>query len=374
MFWPVRPCLAGRPGQTDRVWLAVKKVKKTRFYDLAMQTAVSAVYRLSGISVTFLWIRAWVTLHFLGTLGCEIILELSDLKRDVRIGPAGWSFPDWTGKVYPVKKPRGFHEAAFLAEFFDTIEINSSFYSPPRAEPARGWVRQVEHNKRFMFTAKLFRRFTHERNASVEDERAFKEGIAPIAEAGRLGALLLQFPWSFKNTPDNREYLAALCQRFREYPRVVEVRHRSWEQPEILEILRETGVGVCNIDQPVIGRSIGPGERVAAPVGYVRLHGRDYRNWFGDGKAEERYDYLYTLEELEPWAARVKRIAGSASTVYVIANDHFEAKGLVNALQLMAMISESRVHAPGLLIENYPQLKDVAVEEEKQPELFQKLR
>ncbi|MGH9327149.1 MAG: DUF72 domain-containing protein [Terriglobia bacterium] len=297
------------------------------------------------------------------SLDCEKIPPLSKLKSRVRIGPAGWSYPDWKGKVYPVKKPRGFHEVAYLAGFFDTVEINSSFYSSPRAEPARGWLRQVEHNPRFMFTAKLLHRFTHERNASVEDERGFKEGIRPIAEDGRLGALLLQFPWSFKNAPENREYLAALCRQFGGYPLVVEVRHSSWEQPEVLEMLGEMGVGLSNIDQPVIGRSIAPGEHVTAPLGYVRLHGRNYRNWFRNGKPEERYDYLYTLKELEPWAARVKRIMDSASTVYVIANNHFEAKGLVNALELMAMIFETRVRAPGLLVENYPQLRDVAIEE-----------
>ena len=302
--------------------------------------------------------------HLLSSPRLVIISGLSDSKRRIRIGPAGWSYPDWKGKVFPVKKARGFHEAAYLAGFFDTIEINTSFYAPPRAESARDWVRQVESNQNFRFTAKLFRRFTHERDASTDDERAFKEGIAPIADAGRLGALLLQFPWSFKNTPEKRDYMAALCQRFKEYPLVVEVRHASWNQPEALEMFQEMGVGICNIDQPVIGRSIAPAEHVTAPIGYVRLHGQNYKNWFSAEQTEERYNYLYSLEELEPWAARVKHILDSAETVYVIANNHFEAKALVNAIQLGVLIFGVRVRAPEMLITNYPQLKAVTVEEE----------
>ena len=129
-----------------------------------------------------------------------------------RIGPAGWSYKDWAGIVYPAKPPKGFDPAAYLAQFFDTIEINSSFYGPPAASTVRGWVERVSINPNFRFTAKLWRGFRHERNATQQDEAAVKEGLDLFTASGRLGALLLQFPWSFKFTPENREYLAGLHQ------------------------------------------------------------------------------------------------------------------------------------------------------------------
>ena len=194
----------------------------------------------------------------------------------IRVGPAGWSYNDWAGIVYPRSRPRGFHEAEYLAQFFDTIEINSSFYHPPAPKVAQSWIQRVAHNPRFQFTAKLWQRFTHERSASRQDEKIVKDGIAPLALDGRLGALLLQFPWSFRNTKENREYLGGLVMQFLEYPLIVEVRHSSWNDPEAFKLLANLGVGFCNIDQPVIGRSIEPSARATAPVGYVRLHGRNY--------------------------------------------------------------------------------------------------
>ncbi len=122
----------------------------------------------------------------------------------IRIGTAGWQYKDWSGIVYPAKpRPRGFDELAFIAEYFDTVEINTSFYGPPRPSASKKWLESIANNPNFRFTAKLFRSFTHDRNPAPNDERDFKDGIAPIAEADRLGALLLQFPWSFKNTAEN---------------------------------------------------------------------------------------------------------------------------------------------------------------------------
>jgi uncharacterized protein YecE (DUF72 family) len=251
----------------------------------------------------------------------------------ILIGPAGWSYPDWRGIVYPKHKPRGFHELDYLAHFFDAVEINTTFYNPPRPEVVKGWVRQVEHNHNFTFTAKLWQGFTHDRNATPEDERIFKQGIEPLAEAKCLGALLLQFPWSFKNTAESREYVTKLCQQFREYPLVIEVRHNSWNKPEILGMLSELGIGFCNIDQPVIGRSIKPTENVTSPVGYVRLHGRNYKEWFtSSGDPGERYNYLYRLEELDPWVERIRHIAKESKVTFVITNNHARGKAVTNAL------------------------------------------
>ena len=280
---------------------------------------------------------------------------------EIRIGPAGWSYEDWDGIVYPRPRPRNFHEAAFLAQFFHTIEINTSFYHPPAAKITKAWVRRIAHNPRFKFTAKLWQRFTHEREANREDEKTFKEGMAPLLEEGRLGALLLQFPWSFKNTRANREYIGGLAVEFVEYPLVLEVRHSSWNKPDIFRMLADLRVGFCNIDQPVIGSSIAPSERATAPVGYVRLHGRNYEHWFSsEDKPEERYNYYYSLQELEPWAERIRNIAQSAEVTYVITNNHFQGKAIANALQLIHLLRGNVVTVPETLLAQYPELANIA--------------
>jgi uncharacterized protein YecE (DUF72 family) len=282
-------------------------------------------------------------------------------KSAVLVGPAGWSYTDWEGIVYPHHKPRGFHEAAYLAQFFDTIEINTSFYSPLRAEVVKTWAQRVAFNPNFKFSAKLWKRFTHERNANLQDEKTFKQGLAPLADLGRLGALLLQMPWSFRNTPENHDYLSGLVMQFMEFPLVLEVRHSSWNKPEVFEWLAGLGVGFCNIDQPVIGQSIAPSARATAPVGYVRLHGRNYEHWFtSDEHLEERYNYLYSLAELEPWVARIQNIGQHTEVTIVITNNHFQGKAIANALQLISLLRNGPVRMPETLREFYPQLEKIA--------------
>ena len=162
--------------------------------------------------------------------------------------------------------------------------------------------------------------FTHERGkATADDEKTFREGIDPLAEAGKLGALLLQFPWSFKNTDEERAYLIKLINRFKDYPLIIEVRHASWNTPAIYEELEKREVGICNIDQPIFKKSIRPSALTTSTLGYVRLHGRNYQNWFRDKAVrDERYNYLYSLDELEPWIARIREVAKQVKETYVI--------------------------------------------------------
>jgi uncharacterized protein YecE (DUF72 family) len=299
--------------------------------------------------------------------------DSSPIAGRVRVGPAGWSYADWAGVAYPARRPADFHEAAYLARYFDTIEINTSFYQPPRPETCRRWIDLVSPNPNFLFTAKLWQRFTHETGASAADESAFRAGIEPLADAGRLGALLMQFPFSFHNTAENRDRLQALIRRFEQYPLVIEVRHSTWNDRPFLQMLHERGVGFCNIDQPVIGRSMKPSERVTAPVGYIRLHGRRYDTWFTDNPAsppEERYNYLYSVQELEPWADRARHVAAHTQTTFVITNNHFQAKSIVNALELIHLLTDAKVDVPEPLRHHYPELNKIASEPEREPTLF----
>lgn len=297
----------------------------------------------------------------------------SAAARKVLVGLAGWSYDDWNGIVYPAKRPRGFHEAAFLAQYFDTIEINTSFYAPLRPDPASHWLELISRNPRFQFTAKLWQKFTHETNATAEDEKAVREGFDVLRGAGRLGAVLLQFPFSFHQTTENLVRLKQLLDRFADYPLVVEVRHASWSQPEFYELLHEHGVGICNIDQPLIGKSIKPDKRVTSATGYFRLHGRRYDTWFSDDPEvprHERYNYLYGEQELLPWADRVRNVAERTKTTFVIANNHFHGKAVVNALQFIHLLTGGKVDVPDTLRSHYPQLDTIASEPASEPTLF----
>jgi uncharacterized protein YecE (DUF72 family) len=291
----------------------------------------------------------------------------------ILVGPAGWSYSDWNGILYPSPRPRDFHEATYLSEFFETIEINTSFYQPLRPALAAQWIDLVARNPRFLFTAKLWRKFTHQEETNAEDVNAVRLGFDVLRTAGRLGAVLLQFPFSFHNTPENLARLGRILADFGEYPLVVEVRHSSWARAEFYHFLHEHGAGICNIDQPVIGRSIKPGERATSALGYIRLHGRRYDTWFSDDPeiaGHERYNYLYPESELEPWVHRIQHVAEHAETTFVVTNNHYEGKGIVNALQLIQMLSGHKVKVPETLRHYYPQLEAIADEPAKEPMLF----
>lgn len=292
----------------------------------------------------------------------------------IRIGTAGWSYKDWEGIFYPAgMQRRKLHPLEYLARFFDVVEINTSFYGHIKPELARVWCRKVAAvNPNFVFTAKLHRSFTHSPLAVMEptsaatikptdeDEAQARPGLEILAAEGKLGALLIQFPVSFKNTSLNREYIEQLSRQFIEFPRVLEVRHSSWNNPDTIAHFTSMNVAFCNIDQPLIGRSLEATEHVTNSIGYVRLHGRNYDQWFDADNRNDRYNYLYTEAELADWKEKVERIAHQAEVTYVVANNHFEAKSGVNALELKHLLTGQRVSAPPTLIHHYPELSKFA--------------
>jgi uncharacterized protein YecE (DUF72 family) len=282
----------------------------------------------------------------------------------IRVGPAGWSYEDWEGVVYPPKKGPKFDPLAYLADFFGTIELNNTFYRSPSPQMAKSWASRVQANPLFKFTTKLYRNFTHERQALTEsDEGAFKAGLIPLMENHRLGALLLQFPYCFHNNEDSRAYLKTLADKFREYPLVLEIRHASWDRASAYEFLRDIDVGFCNIDQPQVSYSIGLTKKVTSPVGYLRLHGRNVKEWFREGAGQDaRYDYLYSEFELFELTERVRQIAQEAEETYVITNNHYRGKAACNALELKAKLGEKNLKVPPALLQHYPQLKEIQEE------------
>jgi uncharacterized protein YecE (DUF72 family) len=274
------------------------------------------------------------------------------MEHQIRVGPAGWSYKDWEGTVYP---PHGskFDHLAYLASFFDTIEVNSPFYRIPPPSHAKSWVRRVADNPNFKFTTKVFRGFTHDDASLVEaDVTAFRNYLDPLAGANRLGAVLLQYPWSFKNSEESRDKLASLFNAFDGYPLALEVRHSTFQSEEFLQFLNEHDVAWVNVDQPLFHDSVKPSDAMTGPLAYARLHGRNYEKWFAHGETWERYNYLYSKEELAPWVDRIQTMA-SAKETYVVTNNHFRGQAIVNAVELEESLGMD-AKMPPQLKETYP--------------------
>jgi uncharacterized protein YecE (DUF72 family) len=287
------------------------------------------------------------------------------LPPNLRCGPAGWAYPGWNGVVYPRGPHSQFRPLEFLARFFDVCEVNRTFYQPIRPEIAHLWMAQVAANPRFLFTVKLGRRFTHERTLDPAEIAVFKEGIRPLHRARKLGCVLMQFPWTFRFTEENRDFVIRLHRWFHEFPLVVEMRHASWLREEAVGTLIDNHLGFCNIDQAAYTRAMPPTALLTSAVGYVRLHGRNPNDWdqeFGrpdEGTAARkpvaRHDYLYSLAELAAWKQRIGEVARLATHTFVVANNDAGGKSVVNALQMAALLGDGRRNAPGGLIRRYPQ-------------------
>jgi uncharacterized protein YecE (DUF72 family) len=278
------------------------------------------------------------------------------------IGTAGWSYKDWEGIVYPEKKGADFHALPFLAQYINTVEINSSFYRPPSLKTSLSWVKRVVNFPDFLFIIKLHQVFTHQRKGfSQKEVDNFKLGIEPLRSQNKLAAILIQFPWSFSRTSSNLAYLNGLFNAFSEFPMALEVRHGSWDQKNFYDFLEKQKVAFCNIDQPLFNNSIKPSEISTNPqFSYVRLHGRNYKNWFRKNAGrDERYDYLYTGSELDEWVEKIKNLGKKSDKVLVITNNHYRGQALANALQLKNKITEEKLDIPLSMIKQYPVLKEI---------------
>ncbi len=310
----------------------------------------------------------------------------------LRIGTSGWNYPSgqgkWNGVFYPASRSkrdgtRDFDELAFYASHFDTVEVNSTFYGQPRAEVTRGWVNRTPPG--FEFSLKLYQKFTHPRmfkeaalktapgsagslldllaQVTHSDIDDFRAGIDPLAASGRLGALLAQFPASFKDAPASRDYLTQLLRAFSDYPIAVELRHSSWSDSlgETLALLNGHGAALVQIDEPKFRFSIRQNFLPnVSTFYYMRLHGRNAAQWWRHDKSEDRYNYLYSGGELQEFA----EVAGAAQELvkksFLYTNNHFSAKSVVNAVMLKAQLGQPiEGEYPPELIERYPEIKDL---------------
>jgi uncharacterized protein YecE (DUF72 family) len=281
------------------------------------------------------------------------------LPQTLYCGPSGWSYLDWAGTVYPKPKPANFHALEEVARYFDAVEINTTFYQPIRPEIAQLWAKKVSRNPKFLFTVKLARRFTHERMLQPKEIAQFKEGIWPLAHARRLGCVLMQFPWTFRYTEENREFLIRVRRAFHEFPLAAEMRHASWLHEEALGTLIDYHVGFVNIDQAAYTKAMPPASILTSPIGYVRLHGRNPQDWkreFGrTAKPLAAHDYLYNPAELFEWKTRIEQLHKHARMTFAFANNDVGGKSVVNALELGEMLGDERRLAPAELIRQFPE-------------------
>jgi uncharacterized protein YecE (DUF72 family) len=295
-------------------------------------------------------------------------------KHKILVGTAGFSYKDWEDVVYPKElKKQKIHPLEYLAQYFDCCEINTSFYGHIRPEIGTQWCSLVSTvNPRFQFTAKLNQAFTHAPNAALqptsaatlrpssEEESLAKAGLDSLANLGKLGALLIQFPISFKNTPENQAYLVQLLEKFQAYPLAVEIRHATWSDPSVLSQFRMRGAGFVNIDQPILGKAIRPTDYATSSIGYIRLHGRNYKEWFDSEGRSDRYNYLYKQNELKEWVEKIESVSEDARETFVITNNHPNGQAAVNALELEHLLTGLKVRVPETLLRKYPELKEIA--------------
>jgi uncharacterized protein YecE (DUF72 family) len=317
------------------------------------------------------------------------------MDPQVRIGTSGWHYPTgkgtWNGVFYPPTRGRAksFDELSFFAEHFNTVEINSTFYGQPRPAVSRSWAERTPSG--FEFAVKLYQKFTHPKMFAERIEKAlppeqgaaesrqdliaelarpnpadldeFKRGIEPLASSGKLGALLAQFPPSFKNGDTQRAYLTALLEDFKDYPVAVELRHASWSDDfaDTLALLNVFEAAWVQIDEPKFRLSIR--QNFLPNVKgfyYLRLHGRNAAQWWRHDKSEDRYNYLYSAEELSEFSETVSATRQLVKKTYLYANNHFSAKSVANAAMIKHQLGEP---VPGPyseeFIARYPELRDI---------------
>jgi uncharacterized protein YecE (DUF72 family) len=314
----------------------------------------------------------------------------------MRIGTSGWSYPtgkgSWNGIFYPpgrsTRKKAGFDELRYYAEHFDTVEVNSTFYRPPRVATVEDWVRRTPSG--FEFSLKLYQKFTHPRmflkanpsaadigtlpDVSSEDVDRLRAAFEPLARSQKLGALLAQFPPSFKSTPETQDYLRWLLRSFHDYQIAVELRHRTWSDAlgETLELLNEYGAALVQIDEPKFRFSIRqnflPNVR---GFYYMRLHGRNAANWWRHSNTEDRYDYLYSKDELKPFAETASAVRQLVKRFYLYMNNHFAAKSVANAVMVKHELGLPVTGAYGPeMLERYPFLKEIVPAKQELRTLF----
>ncbi len=296
--------------------------------------------------------------------------------RDIKIGTSGYSYPGtspkgWYGAFYPEKKTKGFDELRYYSQIFNTCEINNTFYRPPSPAVAKAWADKTPAD--FSFAVKLWQKFTHPTKisraksdehwepATQSDFDQFRAGILPLAEAGKLGALLLQYPAGFHYSRENIEKIENTLRWFYDYPKVVELRHKSWSEknPEIKALLMESRASGVLIDEPKFATSIRQPAEALGEIFYFRAHGRNAKAWWNPKESWERYDYLYSRAEIKRHAERIRAAASTSGVkkAFAFYNNHSRANAPANAIMLSQELGvRLKAMPPEAMVAKFPEL------------------
>jgi uncharacterized protein YecE (DUF72 family) len=294
----------------------------------------------------------------------------------VLVGMGGWDLPPFNRRFYPFPKPKDFSKLEFYSRYFDLVEVNSTFYNP-RWDPAiiRRWLTDVSGNKNFLFTVKLYRGFTHERIATQGDLRSIHEILDLLVAEGKLGGLVIQLPFSFTCTADRRRHLEKISRAFRDYTMFIEVRHDSWNSPDIDVFFREHSLHQINIDLPPLKHYMPLTSVAWDGVSYFRMMGRNSATWTQatKGAIEEngsRYNYLYNQDELDQLLKLIQGVRNNTKRVFVVFHNDPNAHSLVNGFQIRKHLKQP-VSVPPSLTRIYPQLGSPSVIREEGLPLFE---
>jgi uncharacterized protein YecE (DUF72 family) len=276
------------------------------------------------------------------------------------IGTAGWHYKDWEIIFYPQNKGKTFDKLEFYSQFFDCVEVDSTFYNFFSPEKVRDWVNRVNANKRFMFSVKMNNLFTHKQVFSADDVKTMRSFLDEFTASGKFESVLLQFPYHFICNSENKQYLFLLSKIFGSYKLVAELRHLSWHNPLTYNFLEESKLHLCNIDQPRVLDNVPFTSTVLGKYAYVRLHGRNENAWLKNSN-DGKFDYLYSNSELEKILKRIEELRKQSDKVYIILNNHPIGKAAVNAFSLISMMRNGRrVPIPEQTLYFYPNLLPIA--------------
>jgi uncharacterized protein YecE (DUF72 family) len=254
-------------------------------------------------------------------------------RTQLFLGTGGYANEDWVGLFYPPTLKKN-EWIGFYSTQFNAVELNSPFYAVPGQKAIEGILARAEG--RVMLSSKLHQSFSHTLEADQAAAERFLYTFAPARQAGVMGPLLAQFPSRFKNTPDNRDYLAILAKWFVGHELVIEFRHDSWDTLPLYQYIADLGLGVVSLDVPnVRGMPKSSLHKINNQSAYIRLHGRNGNNWWDGQSAAERHDYLYTEAELQPWVQAL--FAARLQRAYVFFENTTRGQGLENARQFQKL-------------------------------------
>jgi uncharacterized protein YecE (DUF72 family) len=258
----------------------------------------------------------------------------------VFIGTSGYSYDDWNINFYPKELDKK-EQLKYYSKFFNTVEINFTYYTLPYPNIFKKMSEKVGED--FIFSVKAHSNVTHSKNFRIEEINQFVTSIQPFIEKGRMGSILLQFPWAFRFSGENLEYLTRIRENFMNLELSVEFRNNSWLREETIEHLKNLNIGFCNVDEPGLKGLLPPTSITTSDTGYIRFHGRNEMNWWRPKYSYQRYDYLYTRDELIEWLPRIKEVADKTKRTYIYFNNHYRAKAIKSAKTLQELIEESDI-------------------------------